>query len=652
MPAPDIRRFFQPITFRAKAVDVQAGQTHHNGQNCQNLQNFKMDQDLPARKRRKVTPETRQTPAESPEDNSSDDVFFLAPENPEMVSTSADGVRVVPSSDAEDSDEELADLDSFVPKSRPVAAVQPSMRRSTRICAKTTEPSHLPSPPPTVYKHSLASMIKATRMHSEQEARIAQAEAAVAESEKMRLEESLGDDVMDLTFMEAEDSDERSRVRAAMSRTEALQGGDMLCFFTRPVERVAPYDFPAASLPQNKAWAKLMSQDESRERLCLTGFVTKLASSHLIPDELLSWFAHRLLYEPRCELCDAYVEIIQAASFQAIDLTTFYHTRYSDPSPTLPAWKNHLIQTVNSTDESKPRKRAPRFPIPGLEYILRLLPPTSPHKVLIQLLLSLLDINTKPLTSAISTTIERMTSTHPSSSAESFAHEVLSTLLPETDIPAIPVSMHQQCALTLSLPCGNVVAHTLRRRLALYTVTQIHSSSISLGNAEWFEILVEQLGVGSAFKVSGETDFSLLEKLVVVLDVAVDGGFADFKPEKGGVPAREGAERASPNATEGATPGSERTPPNVEAERSKGIFAIMRQKQPLESGLFATREEEEAFNTHVDSLVTQLRITASRLRYGPGVHLNRWETQWKMDNLISRWECAVRTRGKKGRKVF
>jgi len=278
------------------------------------------------------------------------------------------GLRAVTNSDsdsADDSEDGLADLDTFIPRKKmrmtpPGRHDTPMIEGSDTNMPKTTQhrarlsnrssikrgrstPRLPPSPPRTAYKHSLANMIKANEERERQEAKIAETEAAVAAAEKRREEQQAAVahplDSTALAEVIQDDSDEGQRILAAMARTEALQTQEKFLYFKEPIYK-AEYDpFPMRSLPDT-SWARILRDRYARIDACLTGFVADLGARGKLDAAVLSWFARQLVHESREELCEAYVDVIRASApylegFDVASLWTmenFYHTAFEDPS--------------------------------------------------------------------------------------------------------------------------------------------------------------------------------------------------------------------------------------------------------------------------------------------------------------------------------
>lgn len=245
------------------------------------------------------------------------------------------GLFAVTNSDSgSDSDDELEDLDSFMPRKKLKMTppgqdtnraieipdtVKPG-RQSARLSDKGvvgsgwSTPRLPPSPPRTVYKHSLLSMVKRHEKRQKQDARIADAEAAVAEEDSKYAVQLTAAPLVDgkaKAEAMAEDSDQGARMMQAMARTEAMQDEEHFTFFADAAPRVGNAPFPVHSLPDH-SWAHLLKDEPSRVQACLTGFVVDLAETQLLTRDVVRWFACQLAHEPSEELCEAYTAIIQA----------------------------------------------------------------------------------------------------------------------------------------------------------------------------------------------------------------------------------------------------------------------------------------------------------------------------------------------------
>ncbi|KAF2770333.1 hypothetical protein EJ03DRAFT_66024 [Teratosphaeria nubilosa] len=274
-----------------------------------------------------------------------------------------DGLQAVTNSDSDsDSIEELADLDTFMPRKKMKMTPPPgkeatdaiqlssgemlgrhgSSGKSSKHGNRTSRPTkpQLPrSPPRATYKFSLAKMAAESRKRQKAENRIAEAEAAVEAAQRLRETEAASADSLahldaaKLTEMFDAEEDENQRTILALARTEALERRESFDYFKAKPRKAKDSPFPGRSLPK-ASWAERLDDMETREQACLSGFIADLASCNMLNKEVTTWFAQQLIHEPREELCEAYVEIIRAATEYAgqVDgrvlstLQTFYWT--------------------------------------------------------------------------------------------------------------------------------------------------------------------------------------------------------------------------------------------------------------------------------------------------------------------------------------
>ncbi|KAK1825090.1 hypothetical protein LTR12_000378 [Friedmanniomyces endolithicus] len=262
-----------------------------------------------------------------------------------------DGLQAVTNSDsasADDSDDELADIETFIPRKKlkltppppqhatrtvPLQGTVKSTRQSARLSdhssrSRSHTPYLPPSPPRTEYKHSLLKMVKANQKQEKQKRRVAEIEAQVADAEKLRKErEALEETEMDPQAMAAEiaeNSEDEERLGTAIERTEALQEEVAYSFFLERPVRAAGQLFPVDAFGQ-ETYAAIMKDDQSRKQACLTGFTADLAAEGLLPHAAICWFVQQMVHESREELCEAYVEIVRLAATDQAGLRDTCH---------------------------------------------------------------------------------------------------------------------------------------------------------------------------------------------------------------------------------------------------------------------------------------------------------------------------------------
>ncbi|KAK3066193.1 hypothetical protein LTR53_017558, partial [Teratosphaeriaceae sp. CCFEE 6253] len=217
-----------------------------------------------------------------------------------------DGLQAVTNSDsasADDTDDDLADISTFIPRKKLRMSPAPELhaikeepqdtakpvRQSKRLSGQSDhDRGHNaalrlpPSPPRTVYKHSLLSMVKASEKQKKRDDRIAAIQTEVADADKRRQEQTALEagtklDAQTLAAELNDDSDDVERMQSAMERTEALQDEVTYHFFLQNLVQRGKKPFPLKVLG-DQLYARNMQDDAAREQTCLTGFVAELAA--------------------------------------------------------------------------------------------------------------------------------------------------------------------------------------------------------------------------------------------------------------------------------------------------------------------------------------------------------------------------------------
>ncbi|TKA53779.1 hypothetical protein B0A55_13815, partial [Friedmanniomyces simplex] len=291
-------------------------------------------------------PKTERAPAPSRAAAASFSSFSTLSSVPISSQTSSkrivkNGLQAVTNSDsasADDSDDELADIETFIPRKKPRMTPPPDHATRTVPLQDTVKPAHQqttrlpdhssrsrshtprlpPSPPRTEYKHSLLNMVKANEKQQQQRTRVAEIEAQVAEAEKQRkaqeaMEEATNLDAQTMAAEIAENSEDGERLGTAIKRTEALQVEVTYNFFRENGAKASRLlVFPAKGLGE-EPFAHIVRDEQAREQACLTGFMADLAAEGRLSPACISWFVRQMVYEPREELCEAYVEVVRLA---------------------------------------------------------------------------------------------------------------------------------------------------------------------------------------------------------------------------------------------------------------------------------------------------------------------------------------------------
>nr|POE79577.1 hypothetical protein CFP56_07642 [Quercus suber] len=558
----------------------------------------------------------------------------------EMAITNSD------SDDPDDSSDELADILSLVPRKRirltpPTSEMKHSagcdrmkdgarMERSRHSSQNTrsikTSPRLL-SPPRTVYKHSLKNMIKQSKEAQASQVRIANAEAAVHAAESRRTELAdmdLGrDDSLRLAAAAATDGEEGERVIQAMGRMEATMQEETFHYFTGNTSILTDFPFPVSDLPDS-LWAKLLSKRHAREHACLTGFVADLASQNRLPAAVIEWFAAQLALEPREDLCEAYIGVLQAASesthklMSLTSLAAFYQTQFSSIRATsqqssaihLEARKNHDPEDNNLTG----LPHGLGYVIRGLEYLVPMAGMSAVSKAVADLALVNVDARIKADSALQSTVQNTMVALldHVDDSY-TFVRDHLQTN------PKLSLSL--QCQIVTAFPAASICAHTLRRRLALFCITQ-SSNDLPPSSEEWQIPILEHLQHATEFAIDSSTDYVLLKLLAQVLDVAIDTGFSDR---------RTWLDHTT----------------NSSKEPQKVLFSTS-----LREAATTTGSAQKRFNDEIDALTNQLATMQNHIKDGGMSHLLRMEAKSALNALELRLKSSVRTKPRPIKAVF
>ncbi|KAK0277951.1 hypothetical protein LTR35_000627 [Friedmanniomyces endolithicus] len=658
------------------------------------------------------------------------------------------GLQAVTNSDsasADDSDDDLADIETFIPRKKlkitpsppkhhkrkvPLQDTVKSTRQSARLSdhssrSRSHTPYLPPSPPRTEYKHSLLKMVKANQKQEKQKRRVAEIESQVADAERSRKEQEVLEkaelDPQAMAAEIAENSEDEERLGTAIERTEALQEEVTYNFFLQKPVRATKQSFPVEEFGQ-QPFAAVMKDDQAREQACLTGFTADLAAEGLLPHAAICWFVQQMVHEPREELCEAYVEIVRLATTdqdalrdachpslrvlyttvgqgvperstntqklprldegtlsasslqQPKDVFTCacnqgeadgctvacgscktqhancYYQQYDgqDLSKTLSnesvgvnprtldghAARKHSSPGLADQSPNKGASTKLSTIAPGLRHVVRamqyMIAGTSVQSIgqaVVDLAYANIDDYVRKdidIQRTIQDSIEGLLEDLVPIKLDSIYDYVKNRLFPPSQRPNILL-----CRLVASLPASSINAHYLRRRLALYCVTE-SSSNTPLTSPTWFRTLTKRLRTAPEYTISNSTNYALLHALISVLDLALDAGFSDFC-------------FLNPTTTPPILPSV--TEPH---RRSHPLFAF----HNTSAASTKLPEEERAFNSHVDALVAQLKFMASRVRNSGAAHMTRMEAKEALERVIVRAEWGVRTRGKGRREVF
>lgn len=545
------------------------------------------------------------------------------------------GLKAVTNSDSDDSDEELADMSSFLmkrpkltppteaPRSATGSSAMPAWQRK-RPSDWTNEPRFskplLISPPRTDFKNSrLAKLVARNGERRLAQERIKAMEIDVEESKQRdAMAENQGDDAAfdrDALLDLAVDNDQREELMVALERTEALKAANHYHFFVDDQPRWPNTPFPVDSLP-NQLWCGLYRDDRSRAEACTSGLAAELAERFPLPMNITMWFASQLMHEPSEILCEAYVEILRVSSRHHHD------TSISDTIASLNS-RYHTRSFFENERKDQVKKALPT----GLQYVLRTLQfcapasdgivldatPTTTCAAFLDLALLNIDVLVREdvnLSRVISNCIQDMLEILPETSFQSLVVEVLGTLFIPTELPPLI-----RCRAISNLPCNTLRAYTIRRRLALECFSTVSDRRLA-DDQDWQASILHTLQTQDELHISEDMDYDYLMAIIAVVDIAVANGFTDY---------------------------SRLMPPTLPA-RTAGSLTFSK-PQPL-------TETERTHNQQIDRLVEQLQGMMSRVKDSGTSHLGRTQAKSLIEGLVIRLDVCVRTRTRPKKGVF
>ncbi|KAK5111754.1 hypothetical protein LTR62_004674 [Meristemomyces frigidus] len=567
------------------------------------------------------------------------------------------GMQAVTNSDsgsAEDSDEELADLDVLFPRKKmkltppppPAATIDTARsRNSVRLSddsfkSRTHTPQFNlpPSPPRTEYKHSLFNLVEAHEKAVQQEARLAAIETEVSEAARKKEDAAeaesnmLRGEQMGLVEKYAgNDSDGGEGVMAAMMRTEALLEEDKFFFFRSGTQQPKSWleAFPSSSVV-GSPMASIFTDEKHRQQAFVTGFVADLALMGKLPDAVVRWVGGQIVHERREDLREAYVELLKVSKdhgfvMGAKSLQDMYST-------VVPASVDAEVRAESPLSELSAVDGEVEDMGTGLttlRHVVRALPCLHSNIDLAALAYAVLDLallnidSNHSLDVALHTEIDH-------------AFEQLMAPLQfselETLCSSIAASLHNikslspglRCRVVSSLPATTEQTHFLRRQLALCCVLNTwQDESIPIPEAQ--TAVLERLRSSPDFIINSTTDYGLLMNMTSVLDIAIDAGFcSDF------------SFLTHPVASMRADP--------LDKVAIKSFFT--KTTAPTISAA------QKHFDRQVDEISSQLRLMASRIKDSGATNLRRAECKAMVEMLCLRLDHSVRTRPRRKNDVF
>ncbi|KAJ5670701.1 uncharacterized protein N7477_006064 [Penicillium maclennaniae] len=233
-----------------------------------------------------------------------------------------DGKEVVISSDGEDTDStDSLDDPSFLlgPKFRQ----QKQETKPNRVDKAYLQTLSVP----TIYKHSLDSLVHAAVSDQKTEANVAKIKMGfelhrtpVAPSQDLgsKTKNGIQEGVLTSALKESEDGNEFRRLMDAIRRTEALDQDRIWRFFDLVQMTPAAPDFPRDLFPPGSHLSALR-EPETRIHTFQSGILEYAASLQQLPDELLCWLFRSIPLEPRDELRTAYCRIFTQTPAQRVE---------------------------------------------------------------------------------------------------------------------------------------------------------------------------------------------------------------------------------------------------------------------------------------------------------------------------------------------
>lgn len=484
-----------------------------------------------------------------------------------------------------------------------------------RNSIRSTSSPAIPKPPEKKYKFSLNNIVKSSEKVAKAQSNAQKHVDELDEREKAWIKPE-GHNMLDENYLASvieHGSDEEGkakRVAQAISRTDALEQIPVWHFFDEQAASMPRQPFPFSALPA-EGWIALLKDPNRRQRLFVSGFVFRMASTgYILPVEILEWLLWELCYEKRDDLLDSYVEVITASASD-------FRSRLTD------TYIQQLFEVIGARREAvsshepihpQPTKSNVTHWIPEqLRWLIRCLQGFSRWlsqetrfytlHVLIRMFLdeSIRYDGEYQLLISEATTI--MVRDIPEDEADGTL-STIGRMLYET----VP-SSEMRDRLIASLPCATPRTHLFRRRLAFVFAleTPDHIEKSMTGRKLTDHILLHLIK-SPLFRISPETDYKELTARFNMLDVAIDAGFSDFSWLQ-----------------------SNSEDPDEEAKR---------------------KEKERKFNAGIDMLAQEILEIMARIVDSGLSSLRRTEAKAAAQRLQQRLEFAVRTKEKPAKDWF
>lgn len=567
--------------------------------------------------------------------------------------TTRSGIQGITNSDSgsaeSSSEDELADASTFIlpPRKRvkltpsPPAGLEkdhtmdvpstakPPTRRSARASEASKRSSGVNTPRrdgspvhvQPVYKYSLMALVKQRESEEKTVKKVTAMEQEFAKVEKKREEERLRDReaMSGLKAAVADDSDEGERMMLAMQRTGAMEGEEKFYYLGGVRKKVRDEDCPIEDIYNPPPWLERLKDKTWRTHACLSGFVAEAAVKHGLPRQIQYWMAEQMVHEKREDLCQAYVSILQScgqydvgSSWDGADtedggaselcsLQDFYRVRHDAEDSKDDLGDSEDLETASGSSQR-------------LAYVVPVICHFSAchsqlASTLLELMFAKIDANVESgafLTRVIDEGINdllRHADVRASDRKELFS-EVTAGLT------SSKLSIQLKCRAIAALPAHSFRTHALRRHLALQLI-HCPTTHPSLTLLQDGKAILADLKTAPNFAISESTDYDLLNRLIQVLDIAIDSGF---------------------------DPQANRTQPQNSAT--------------LAAAVNTPEDAEKAFNAQIDAFVAQLNLMASRIKDAGTTHLRRTQAKGAIERLAKRLEYGVRTKPRPRKGIF
>lgn len=544
--------------------------------------------------------------------------------------TTKSGIQGITNSDSgsaeSSSEDELADLSTFIPRKR-VKLTPPEGDEQTNDVPSTAKPANKravrssrnteklrgadaagrasTSSTTQSYKYSLAALVRQQQKDEDVAKRMKDMEHESAAKESQRHAERQADRlaVSGLKAAAADDSDEGERVMLAMQRTGALDGEEKFYYFGGLNDSVINEAFPSATEDEPQ-WIEKLRNQRWRVQACLSGYAAELASKNGLPESIQVWMARQLLHEKRDDLCEAYIGILESCPLALNEEPQFIHplSRFNEESQLINSLSKFYKVRYTSHNEQVPQRPH------RIEYALRIAQHFKPREAagndetLVHLIFGMIDANVQQnasLCGAFEDCIENILAQTEGHDMQEFYHGVDTSFI-RTDVPT-----RIKCRAIAAIPAFSERSHTIRRRLALATLLGDQFKSPNSEHCrehldDYYNAsrILGHLKSAPDFAISEKTNYSILNPLIQVLDIAIGNGFDNFHEQS------------------------------------------------------SSKDATKRFNAQIDDFIDQLSIMASRIRDAGTTHLGRTQAKSAIERLVKRLEYSVRTKPRLRKGVF